>query len=92
MDHPTIHILIAGNCDERGSESYNIALGQRRAESAKRFLTAYGVAQDRIETVSYGKDRLAFLGCTDEDCRSKNRRDEFSVKGSLSISQNVDGE
>jgi|WetSurMetagenome_2_1015567.scaffolds.fasta_scaffold51424_2 peptidoglycan-associated lipoprotein len=78
-NHPSIRILVAGNCDERGSAEYNIGLGQRRAQSAKDFLVTYGVASNRIEVTSYGKERLAVTGCTDEACHAKNRRDEFSV-------------
>ena len=48
---------VAGNCDERGTEEYNIALGQRRANSARDYLVAKGVAGSRITTISYGKDR-----------------------------------
>ncbi|HUI92818.1 MAG TPA: OmpA family protein [Chitinivibrionales bacterium] len=78
-DHPAMRILIAGNCDERGSAEYNIGLGQKRAQNAKNFLVTYGVASDRIELTSYGKERPAVAGCTDEECHAKNRRDEFSV-------------
>lgn len=78
-DHPVLKILVAGNCDERGSSEYNIGLGQHRAQSAKDFLVNYGIAANRIEVTSYGKERLAIVGCTDEACHAKNRRDEFSV-------------
>ncbi|HUI93532.1 MAG TPA: OmpA family protein [Chitinivibrionales bacterium] len=78
-DHPAMRILSAGNCDERGSEDYNLGLGQRRAQAAKDFLVNLGVSAGRIEVVSYGKDRLAVTGCTDESCHAKNRRDEFTV-------------
>jgi peptidoglycan-associated lipoprotein len=78
-DHPVLRIMVAGNCDERGSSEYNIGLGQRRAQSAKDFLVNDGVPASRIEVTSYGKERLAITGCTDEACHAKNRRDEFSV-------------
>jgi peptidoglycan-associated lipoprotein len=78
-NHYTLRFLVAGNCDERGSSEYNMGLGQRRAQAAKDFLTNLGVATNRVETTSYGKERLLIAGCTDEACHAKNRRDEFSV-------------
>lgn len=73
-----VRIRIAGHTDERGSDSYNMALGQRRAASAKRYLVDQGIAADRIETVSFGEDRPAAMG-SNEDAWSKNRRDEFEI-------------
>jgi peptidoglycan-associated lipoprotein len=55
--NPGKRVLIAGNCDERGTREYNLALGARRASAARDFLAGLGVASDRIETVSYGKER-----------------------------------
>ena len=55
--HPAAKVTVAGNCDERGTEEYNLALGQRRADTLKRALVAEGVAADRINTISYGKDK-----------------------------------
>jgi peptidoglycan-associated lipoprotein len=71
-----IRFTIEGHCDERGSEKYNIALGDRRANAAKEFLSSQGVNADRIDTIGYGKERPA---CTDhnEDCWQKNRRAHF---------------
>lgn len=71
--HPDVKVQIGGYCDQRGSEEYNLGLGQRRAESAKRFLVNLGVDATRISTISYGKDRPF---CTDmtEECFQKNRR------------------
>ncbi len=69
---------IAGHCDERGSDEYNIALGRRRAEAAKRYLTDRGIDASRIETSSFGRERPAVQGTT-EDAWSKNRRDEFEI-------------
>jgi len=68
-------IVIEGNCDERGTAEYNIHLGQRRAEAAKKFLVNLGVHTKGIKTVSYGKERPI---CTEqtEDCWQKNRRDD----------------
>jgi peptidoglycan-associated lipoprotein len=70
--HPNIKFTLEGNCDERGSEEYNLGLGQRRADAAKKFLTDSGISGDNITTISYGKDRPV---CTDhnEDCWQRNR-------------------
>ena len=57
--NPSLRIRIAGHTDERGSDEYNLALGQRRAASAKRYLTQRGIADDRIEVLSYGEERPA---------------------------------
>jgi peptidoglycan-associated lipoprotein len=74
--HTDIVFTIEGHCDERGSEEYNLGLGDRRATAAKTFLGNLGVSADRIFTISYGKDRPA---CTDhnEDCWQRNRRAHF---------------
>jgi len=69
-------VLIEGHTDERGSTEYNLALGERRAHSAKRHLTRLGVADGSIKTISYGEERPAVLGDT-ESAFSKNRRAEF---------------
>jgi peptidoglycan-associated lipoprotein len=66
-------VRIEGNCDERGSREYNLALGQRRAESVKKMMTVLGVGDARIETVSYGEEKPAALG-HDESSWAKNRR------------------
>jgi len=73
-----VRIRIAGHTDSRGSDEYNLALGQRRAAAAKRYLTDRGIDASRIEIVSFGEERPT---CTDEDesCWSKNRRDEFEI-------------
>lgn len=76
--NPSLRIRVAGHCDERGSDEYNIALGRRRAESAKRYLTDRGVDAARIETSSFGRERPAVQGTT-EEAWSKNRRDEFEI-------------
>ncbi len=69
-------VLIEGHCDARGTAEYNLALGERRANSAKAFLAEQGVADKNIATISYGKERPT---CEDtaESCYSKNRRDHF---------------
>lgn len=76
--NPGLRIRIAGHCDERGSDEYNIALGRRRSESAKRYLTDRGVDPSRVETSSFGRERPAVIG-TSEDAWAKNRRDEFEI-------------
>jgi peptidoglycan-associated lipoprotein len=77
---PDIKFTIDGHCDERGSEEYNLGLGDRRATSAKNFLANLGVSADRVTTISYGKDAIpGFTLCTDhtEDCWQQNRRAHF---------------
>jgi len=71
-------VRIAGHCDERGSDEYNLALGNRRATSAKQYLVSHGIDAGRIETQSFGKERPLDSG-HNEDAWSKNRRDEFDV-------------
>jgi peptidoglycan-associated lipoprotein len=72
-------ILIEGQCDERGTDEYNLALGDRRAKATMRFLEGLGIAADRISTVSYGKERPV---CTEhtEACWALNRRAHIVVK------------
>jgi len=77
-DNPNVHIRIEGNCDERGTNEYNLALGERRAESAKGFLASLGISPDRIETISYGEERPLAAG-HNEDSWSQNRRDDFVI-------------
>ncbi len=74
--HPDIKVIIEGHCDERGSTEYNLALGDRRAQAARQFLISLGVAPDRIETVSYGKER-PFCFESNEVCWQQNRRAHF---------------
>jgi peptidoglycan-associated lipoprotein len=72
-------VLIEGNCDERGTAEYNLALGDRRAKSAMDYLEANGIAKERVSTVSYGKERPVCTEAT-EECRSQNRRADFRIK------------
>jgi len=74
--HKDSHIKISGNCDERGTEEYNIALGQRRADVARKYLVSLGVNSRQIDTVSYGKEKPADPG-HDENAWAANRRDDF---------------
>jgi peptidoglycan-associated lipoprotein len=71
--YPQLKVVIEGHCDERGSTEYNLALGDRRAAAAKQFLTSLGISADRMETVSYGKERPFCTASTDE-CYMQNRR------------------
>ncbi|MCX8011657.1 MAG: peptidoglycan-associated lipoprotein Pal [Desulfobacterota bacterium] len=75
--NPTVKIRIEGNCDERGTNEYNMALGERRANSAKDYLVKLGIASDRLETASWGEEKPI---CTEhnEACWSQNRRDDFN--------------
>jgi len=74
----SLKLRIEGNCDERGSDDYNMALGERRAKAAKDYLVNLGVQADRLATVSYGEEKPAVDG-HDEAAWAKNRRDEFVV-------------
>jgi len=76
--HPNIKVVIGGYCDERGSDEYNLALGQHRADAAKKALAGAGVAADRIRVVSYGKEK-PFCSESTEECWQQNRRDGFSI-------------
>jgi peptidoglycan-associated lipoprotein len=74
-----VTLKISGNCDERGTEEYNIALGQRRAEVAKKYLVGLGVDSHQVDTVSFGKEKPAADGHS-EDAWAANRRDEFQPR------------
>jgi len=80
-EHTSIKFTIEGNCDERGSEEYNLGLGDRRATSAKNFLVNLGIAPDRVSSISYGKSRPVCSEST-EDGWQKNRRAGFKLGGS----------
>lgn len=76
--YPQINIVIEGNCDERGTDAYNLALGQQRADSAKNYLVLKGVLANRIETLSNGKSK-PIDPANNEYAWAKNRNDEFVV-------------
>jgi peptidoglycan-associated lipoprotein len=80
LANPGVRLRISGHADERGSDEYNLALGQRRAAAVKRYLTQRGVADDRIETVSFGEEQPVASGA-DESAHAANRRAEFDVTG-----------
>ena len=72
-DNPSRRVVIEGHCDERGTREYNLALGERRADAVRSFLTAAGVSGSRVETVSYGEERPDDPG-SGEDAWARNRR------------------
>jgi peptidoglycan-associated lipoprotein len=76
--NPNVRLRIAGHADDRGSDEYNLALGNRRAAAAKRYLENKGIDGSRIEVVSYGEERPLNPG-TDEAAYAQNRRDEFEI-------------
>jgi peptidoglycan-associated lipoprotein len=76
--NPDLRIRVGGHCDERGSDEYNLALGNRRAQAAKQYLVSHGIEAGRIETQSWGEERPLVDG-HDESAWSQNRRDEFEV-------------
>jgi len=76
VDHASRRVRIEGNCDERGSREYNLALGQRRADALRERLTLLGVPDARVETVSYGKEKPKATG-HDEASWAENRRDDI---------------
>jgi len=76
--NPDWRILVEGHCDERGTDEYNLALGENRAQSAKRYLVSLGVGEGRFQTVSYGEARPVDSG-PGESAWAKNRRAEFRV-------------
>jgi len=73
-----VTVTIEGHCDERGTNEYNLALGDRRAESAKAFLVQLGIDASRMTTISYGEERPVCMEST-EECWAKNRRDHFVI-------------
>jgi peptidoglycan-associated lipoprotein len=78
LGHPDAKILIGGYCDERGSNEYNLALGQNRGDSAKKNLVEAGVAASRIRVISYGKEK-PFCTASTEACWQQNRRAGFTL-------------
>jgi len=76
---PQVQVQIAGNCDDRGTEEYNLALGQRRANAARDYLVARGVSPARVGTISYGKDRPVALG-DNEQAWAQNRNAITAVR------------
>jgi len=78
-DNPDVSVVIEGHCDERGTTEYNLALGDRRAESTRSYLIDLGIAPSRLEKISYGEEMPAVQG-SNEDAWAKNRRAAFTIK------------
>ena len=78
VKHPDVKVVVGGYCDERGSDEYNLVLGQNRATAAKTALVTAGVAADRIRVISYGKEK-PFCTESNEECWQLNRRDGFAI-------------
>ncbi len=76
--YPALQILVEGHCDERGTEEYNLALGEKRASAVESYLASLGVAATRVKMISYGKDR-PFCSDADETCWQDNRRGHFVI-------------
>ena len=76
---PTATAIIQGHCDERGTEEYNLALGDRRAQAAREYLLSLGVTAGQLEALSFGEER-PFSTCHEESCWKRNRRAHFAVK------------
>lgn len=78
MKNDSLKVQIQGNCDERGSDEYNLALGEKRAKSARDYLVTLGVPAERVSIISYGKEKPVDPG-HDEASWAKNRRDDFAI-------------
>ena len=79
MKNKNYTVVVEGNCDERGTTEYNLALGERRANEAAKYLVGLGIEKDRIKTISYGEERPLDPG-HNEEAWAKNRRDHFVIK------------
>ena len=78
--YPQVRVQVQGNCDERGTREYNLALGARRASAVKDYLVSLGVSASRLDTISYGKERPVCTEST-EDCWAQNRRAVTAIQG-----------
>ena len=79
LSHPELMVIVEGHCDERGSNAYNMALGEKRARAAAAYLEAMGISPSRMESVSYGEERPKIMGHT-EEAFAANRRASFVIK------------
>jgi peptidoglycan-associated lipoprotein len=84
MEHPEFVVTIEGHADERGTNDYNLALGERRANAAKDYLGSLGVDAGRMRTISYGEER-PFCGESNEGCWQQNRRAHFAITGRTNV-------
>jgi len=78
-ENPEAVVILEGHCDERGTPEYNLALGERRAQSAKDYLVNLGIAASRLSTVSYGEEKPLDMG-NNEEAWAKNRRAQFVIE------------
>ena len=78
LKRKNVNVVVEGNCDERGTKEYNLALGDKRAAASKQYLITLGIASSRVSTISYGKEKPVCTEST-EGCWAKNRRDHFIV-------------
>ncbi len=78
-EHPEVRVLVEGHCDDRGSNEYNLALGDRRANSAKNYLVKSGVAESQVTTISYGEEQPLCMQ-QNESCWYRNRRGHFGAR------------
>ena len=78
-NNPDVNVIIEGHCDERGTAEYNLALGERRAESAKQFLMNLGISGSRMTTISYGEEKPVATG-SNEEAWAQNRRAHFEIQ------------
>ena len=78
--YPSVRVTVEGDCDERGTREYNLALGARRANAVKEYLVSLGVSSSRVETISYGKEHAICAEST-EDCWAQNRRGVTMISG-----------
>jgi len=81
LKNRVVNMLIEGHCDERGTSEYNLALGERRAKSTRDYLVSLGAAKNRLNMISYGKEKPICTG-HNEECWQKNRRAQFVIEGS----------
>ena len=79
LSETALQLMIEGHCDDRGTNEYNLALGQRRAESAKKYLAQLGISSERIFTISYGEEKPLNPN-QDEEAWAENRRDHFMIR------------
>lgn len=78
--NPNAKVFLQGNCDDRGSPEYNLALGQKRAEAVRKMLSVMGVKEEQMESVSFGKEKPRAI-CPEESCYSQNRRTDVVYQG-----------
>jgi peptidoglycan-associated lipoprotein len=76
--NPALKLVVEGHCDERGSDEYNLALGERRAAAARNYLVSLGIAVDRLSIISYGEEK-PLVAASNEEAWAKNRRAEFKA-------------